>query len=176
MERLLWARDPPGTKADLVCPFMGFTAFKHFPVSSGSFPSRSLFAGFLMLTGISLQTLPFVARLNSSMGPGRTVVIKGEVNTNAKGSVSVSGCNNAAAAACNPAVTLSTISWGVSRANVISFIWKVRLLKPDEVRLLTTSSWRHLGFLWPDRRVAFLSTRPTLVELQGSSVRADHFY
>ncbi|XP_058525368.1 galectin-8 isoform X1 [Ochotona princeps] len=31
------------------------------------------------------KSLPFVARLNSSMGPGRTVVIKGEVNTNAKG-------------------------------------------------------------------------------------------
>lgn len=35
--------------------------------------------------GMSQFTLPFVARLNSSMGPGRTVVIKGEVNTNAKG-------------------------------------------------------------------------------------------
>ncbi|XP_052013322.1 galectin-8 isoform X1 [Apodemus sylvaticus] len=29
-------------------------------------------------------SLPFEARLNASMGPGRTVVIKGEVNTNAK--------------------------------------------------------------------------------------------
>ncbi|KAG5194589.1 hypothetical protein JEQ12_012865 [Ovis aries] len=36
-------------------------------------------------SGGSQLTLPFVARLNSSMGPGRTVVIKGEVNTNAKG-------------------------------------------------------------------------------------------
>ncbi|XP_068403657.1 galectin-8 isoform X4 [Eschrichtius robustus] len=36
-------------------------------------------------SGVSQFTLPFVARLNSSMGPGRTVVIKGEVNTNAKG-------------------------------------------------------------------------------------------
>ncbi|KAM9612882.1 galectin-8 isoform 1-T1 [Trichechus inunguis] len=36
-------------------------------------------------SGISQLTLPFAARLNSSMGPGRTVVIKGEVNTNAKG-------------------------------------------------------------------------------------------
>ncbi|XP_011374207.1 galectin-8 isoform X4 [Pteropus medius] len=35
--------------------------------------------------GLQQFTLPFVARLNSSMGPGRTVVIKGEVNTNAKG-------------------------------------------------------------------------------------------
>uniref|UniRef100_A0A2K6GYJ9 Galectin n=1 Tax=Propithecus coquereli TaxID=379532 RepID=A0A2K6GYJ9_PROCO len=31
------------------------------------------------------KTLPFIARLNSPMGPGRTVVIKGEVNTTAKG-------------------------------------------------------------------------------------------
>uniref|UniRef100_A0A8C6EJL0 Galectin n=1 Tax=Microcebus murinus TaxID=30608 RepID=A0A8C6EJL0_MICMU len=30
-------------------------------------------------------TLPFIARLNSPMGPGRTVVIKAEVNTTAKG-------------------------------------------------------------------------------------------
>ncbi|XP_021036001.1 galectin-8 isoform X1 [Mus caroli] len=29
-------------------------------------------------------SLPFEARLNASMGPGRTVVIKGEVNTNAR--------------------------------------------------------------------------------------------
>ncbi|XP_016055353.1 PREDICTED: galectin-8 isoform X1 [Miniopterus natalensis] len=35
--------------------------------------------------GMSQFTLPFVARLNSSMGPGRTVVVKGEVNTKAKG-------------------------------------------------------------------------------------------
>lgn len=35
--------------------------------------------------GMSQYTLPFVARLNSSMGPGRTVVVKGEVNTKAKG-------------------------------------------------------------------------------------------
>ncbi|XP_073912917.1 galectin-8 isoform X1 [Castor canadensis] len=31
------------------------------------------------------KSLPFKARLNSSMGPGRTVVIKGEVKTDAKG-------------------------------------------------------------------------------------------
>ncbi|KAM8816001.1 galectin-8 isoform 1-T2 [Rhynchonycteris naso] len=35
--------------------------------------------------GVSQFTLPFVARLNSSLGPGRTVVIKGEVNKNARG-------------------------------------------------------------------------------------------
>ncbi|XP_053460285.1 galectin-8 isoform X2 [Nycticebus coucang] len=38
------------------------------------------------LTAMSKEnTLPFIARLNSPMGPGRTVVIKGEVNTTAKG-------------------------------------------------------------------------------------------
>ncbi|XP_062938977.1 galectin-8 isoform X6 [Cynocephalus volans] len=36
-------------------------------------------------SGVTSFTLPFAARLNSPMGPGRTVVIKGEVNTNAKG-------------------------------------------------------------------------------------------
>ncbi|XP_004640898.1 galectin-8 isoform X4 [Octodon degus] len=35
-------------------------------------------------SGISQFTLPFEARLNSPMGPGRTVVIKGEVNMKAK--------------------------------------------------------------------------------------------
>ncbi|CAO2595226.1 Lgals8 [Lemmus lemmus] len=37
------------------------------------------------ILSMNQQSLPFEARLNTSMGPGRTVVIKGEVNTNAKG-------------------------------------------------------------------------------------------
>lgn len=91
--RVLWATQgsllgTPGAKADGVCPFMGFTvtAFQHscvWPV----FP-LDLSANFLVLTVVSLQTLPFVARLNSPMGAGRTVVVKGEVNRNAKGLVS----------------------------------------------------------------------------------------
>ncbi|KAM4828870.1 galectin-8 isoform 2-T2 [Thomomys bottae] len=36
-------------------------------------------------SGVSQFSLPFKARLNSPMGFGRTVVVKGEVNTNAKG-------------------------------------------------------------------------------------------
>lgn len=36
-------------------------------------------------SGVSHLALPFTSRLNIPMGPGRTVVIKGEVNTNAKG-------------------------------------------------------------------------------------------
>lgn len=39
--------------------------------------------------GMSQHTLPLSVRLNSPMGPGRTVVIKGEVNKNAKGSFKV---------------------------------------------------------------------------------------
>uniref|UniRef100_A0A8C5KP21 Galectin n=2 Tax=Jaculus jaculus TaxID=51337 RepID=A0A8C5KP21_JACJA len=35
-------------------------------------------------SGMSQMSLPFEARLNSPMGPGRTIVIKGEVHTNAK--------------------------------------------------------------------------------------------
>ncbi|XP_004473191.1 galectin-8 isoform X1 [Dasypus novemcinctus] len=39
----------------------------------------------ILPTNCFSKTLPFVARLNTSMGPGRTIVIKGEVNANAKG-------------------------------------------------------------------------------------------
>lgn len=56
----------------------------------GHLPPRWHPAGFLVPAVVSLQTLPFVARLNSSMGPGRTVVIKGEVNAKAKGWVPLS--------------------------------------------------------------------------------------
>lgn len=67
----------------------GFTRSWSLNIKSvfGELSHKTPFCSFLVLTVISLQTLPFVARLNSSMGPGRTVVIKGEVNTNAKGSV-----------------------------------------------------------------------------------------
>ena len=75
------------SRAVLTAGVYRIMTFDHCPVSSDSFPMRSLSAGFLALTVVSLQTLPFTARLNSSMGPGRTVVIKGEVNKTAKGSV-----------------------------------------------------------------------------------------
>ncbi|XP_052013326.1 galectin-8 isoform X2 [Apodemus sylvaticus] len=46
---------------------------------------QSMETSTLGLTQINREnSLPFEARLNASMGPGRTVVIKGEVNTNAK--------------------------------------------------------------------------------------------
>ncbi|KAJ8794083.1 hypothetical protein J1605_019075 [Eschrichtius robustus] len=53
--------------------------------SKGSPANHTLTCAKILPTDCLSKTLPFVARLNSSMGPGRTVVIKGEVNTNAKG-------------------------------------------------------------------------------------------
>ncbi|XP_053460283.1 galectin-8 isoform X1 [Nycticebus coucang] len=47
--------------------------------------SHSLTCTKILPTNCLTKTLPFIARLNSPMGPGRTVVIKGEVNTTAKG-------------------------------------------------------------------------------------------
>ncbi|XP_006895436.1 PREDICTED: galectin-8 isoform X1 [Elephantulus edwardii] len=47
--------------------------------------SHSLNCSKILPTSCVLKTLPFVARLHSSMGPGRTIVIKGEVNAAAKG-------------------------------------------------------------------------------------------
>ncbi|XP_023364790.1 galectin-8 [Otolemur garnettii] len=47
--------------------------------------SHSLTCTKILPTNCLPKTLPFIARLNSPMGPGRTVVIKGEVNTTAKG-------------------------------------------------------------------------------------------
>lgn len=83
----LTARDPSGTKADVARPLWGLRGQRPsvWPVVPCM---RSHSADFPVLTAVSFQTLPFVARLNSSMGPGRTVVIKGEVNTKAKGLVS----------------------------------------------------------------------------------------
>lgn len=83
----LTARDPSGTKADVARPLWGLRGQRPsvWPVVPCM---RSHSVDFPVLTAVSFQTLPFVARLNSSMGPGRTVVIKGEVNTKAKGLVS----------------------------------------------------------------------------------------
>ncbi|XP_042815941.1 galectin-8 isoform X3 [Panthera tigris] len=76
-------------------------------------------------------TLPFVARLNSSMGPGRTVVIKGEVNTNAKGfNVDlISGKSKDIALHLNPRLNIKAFvrnsflheSWGEEERNITSF-------------------------------------------------------
>ncbi|ELW68115.1 Galectin-8 [Tupaia chinensis] len=76
-------------------------------------------------------TLPFVARLNSPMGPGRTVVVKGEVNTNAKGfNVDlVAGKSKDIALHLNPRLNIKAFvrnsflqeSWGEEERSITSF-------------------------------------------------------
>ncbi|XP_011374203.1 galectin-8 isoform X1 [Pteropus medius] len=71
----------PSSKGDTdkIVPRTGYTK------SRGSAAQHTLTCAKILPINCLSKTLPFVARLNSSMGPGRTVVIKGEVNTNAKG-------------------------------------------------------------------------------------------
>lgn len=81
--------------------------------------------------GVSQLTLPFVARLNSPMGPGRTVVIKGEVNKNAKGfNVDLlSGKSKNIALHLNPRLNIKAFvrnsfiqeSWGEEERNITCF-------------------------------------------------------
>ncbi|XP_027626635.1 galectin-8 isoform X5 [Tupaia chinensis] len=76
-------------------------------------------------------TLPFVARLNSPMGPGRTVVVKGEVNTNAKGfNIDlVAGKSKDIALHLNPRLNIKAFvrnsflqeSWGEEERSITSF-------------------------------------------------------
>nr|XP_055164802.1 galectin-8 isoform X4 [Nyctereutes procyonoides] len=76
-------------------------------------------------------TLPFTARLNSSMGPGRTVVIKGEVNKTARGfNVDlVSGKSKDIALHLNPRLNIKAFvrnsflheSWGEEERNITCF-------------------------------------------------------
>ncbi|XP_046509701.1 galectin-8 isoform X2 [Equus quagga] len=93
---------------------------------------RSTQASTLELTEISREnTLPFVARLNSSMGPGRTIVVKGEVNTNAKRfNVDLkSGKSKDIALHLNPRFNTKAFvrnsflqeSWGEEERNITSF-------------------------------------------------------
>lgn len=82
-------------------------------------------------SGMSQLTLPFAARLNTSMGPGRTVFIKGEVNTNAKGfNVDlISGKTKDIALHLNPRLNSKAFvrnsflqeSWGEEERNITSF-------------------------------------------------------
>ncbi|XP_075388424.1 galectin-8 isoform X3 [Tenrec ecaudatus] len=77
------------------------------------------------------NTLPFAARLNSSMGPERTVVIKGEVHRNAKGfNVDlVAGKSRDIALHLNPRLNSKAFvrnsflqdSWGEEERNITSF-------------------------------------------------------
>ncbi|XP_069911677.1 galectin-8 isoform X5 [Oryctolagus cuniculus] len=82
-------------------------------------------------SGTPQFSLPFVARLNSSMGPGRTVVIKGEVNTGAKGfNVDlIAGKSKDIALHLNPRLNLKAFvrnsflqeSWGEEERNITCF-------------------------------------------------------
>uniref|UniRef100_A0A2K6CFC8 Galectin n=1 Tax=Macaca nemestrina TaxID=9545 RepID=A0A2K6CFC8_MACNE len=79
----------------------------------------------------SFNDLPFAARLNTPMGPGRTVVVKGEVNTNAK-SFNVdllAGKSKDIALHLNPRLNIKAFirnsflqeSWGEEERNITSF-------------------------------------------------------
>uniref|UniRef100_A0A2K5QHC0 Galectin n=1 Tax=Cebus imitator TaxID=2715852 RepID=A0A2K5QHC0_CEBIM len=77
------------------------------------------------------KSLPFTARLNTPMGPGRTVVVKGEVNTNAKGfNVDLlAGKSKDIALHLNPRLNIKAFvrnsflqeSWGEEERNITSF-------------------------------------------------------
>ncbi|KAI2521949.1 galectin 8 [Homo sapiens] len=77
------------------------------------------------------KRLPFAARLNTPMGPGRTVVVKGEVNANAK-SFNVdllAGKSKDIALHLNPRLNIKAFvrnsflqeSWGEEERNITSF-------------------------------------------------------
>lgn len=82
-------------------------------------------------SGLSQLSLPFEAQLNASMGPGRTVVIKGEVNTNAKGfNVDlVAGKSKDIALHLNPRLNIKAFvrnsfiqdAWGEEERNITCF-------------------------------------------------------
>ncbi|KAB1271255.1 Galectin-8 [Camelus dromedarius] len=113
------------------CLSKGVLAFKRCLVCLDRLPARPRSAGFLVLTVVSSQTLPYVAKLNSSMGPGRTVVIKGEVNTCAKGfNVNLrSAKSRAIALHLNPRLNSKAFvrnsflqeSWGEEERNITCF-------------------------------------------------------
>uniref|UniRef100_A0A3Q2I565 Galectin n=1 Tax=Equus caballus TaxID=9796 RepID=A0A3Q2I565_HORSE len=99
--------------------------------SKGSTASHTLTCAKILRTNCWSKTLPFVARLNSSMGPGRTIVVKGEVNTNAK-SFNVdlkSGKSKDIALHLNPRLNIKAFvrnsflqeSWGEEERNITSF-------------------------------------------------------
>nr|XP_020767480.1 galectin-8 isoform X2 [Odocoileus virginianus texanus] len=99
--------------------------------SKGSPANHTLTCAKILPTNCLSKTLPFLARLNSSMGPGRTVVIKGEVNTNAKGfSVDLlSGKSKDIALHLNPRLNMKAFvrnsflqeAWGEEERNITCF-------------------------------------------------------
>ncbi|XP_064343904.1 galectin-8 isoform X3 [Camelus dromedarius] len=99
--------------------------------SKGSTASHTLTCAKILPTNCLSKTLPYVAKLNSSMGPGRTVVIKGEVNTCAKGfNVNLrSAKSRAIALHLNPRLNSKAFvrnsflqeSWGEEERNITCF-------------------------------------------------------
>ncbi|XP_029403499.1 galectin-8 isoform X2 [Mus pahari] len=93
---------------------------------------QSMETSVLGLTQINREnSLPFEARLNASMGPGRTVVIKGEVNANARSfNVDlVSGKSRDIALHLNPRLNVKAFvrnsflqdAWGEEERNITCF-------------------------------------------------------
>ncbi|XP_070257451.1 galectin-8 isoform X1 [Myotis yumanensis] len=99
--------------------------------SKGSTAHHTLTCAKILPINYLSKTLPFVARLNSSMGPGRTVVIKGEVNSKAKGfNVDlISGKSKDIALHLNPRLNSKAFirnsflqeSWGEEERNITCF-------------------------------------------------------
>ncbi|XP_032739000.1 galectin-8 isoform X2 [Lontra canadensis] len=99
--------------------------------SKGSTAHHTLTCAKILPTGCLSKTLPFTARLNSSMGPGRTVFIKGEVNKTAKGfNVNlVSGKSKDIALHLNPRLNIKAFvrnsflheAWGEEERNITCF-------------------------------------------------------
>ncbi|XP_019602525.2 galectin-8 isoform X3 [Rhinolophus sinicus] len=99
--------------------------------SRGSTVSHSLTCAKILPINCLSKTLPFVARLNSPMGAGRTVVVKGEVNRNAKGfNVDLlSGKSKDIALHLNPRLNAKAFvrnsfiqeSWGEEERNITCF-------------------------------------------------------
>ncbi|XP_019507349.1 PREDICTED: galectin-8 isoform X1 [Hipposideros armiger] len=99
--------------------------------SKGSAVNHTLTCAKILPTNCLSKTLPFVARLNSPMGPGRTVVIKGEVNKNAKGfNIDLlSGKSKNIALHLNPRLNIKAFvrnsfiqeSWGEEERNITCF-------------------------------------------------------
>ncbi|XP_054568948.1 galectin-8 isoform X1 [Eptesicus fuscus] len=99
--------------------------------SKGSTAHHTLTCAKILPINCLSKTLPFVARLNSSMGPGRTVVIKGEVNAKAKGfNVDlISGKSKDIALHLNPRLNSKAFirnsflqeSWGEEERNITCF-------------------------------------------------------
>uniref|UniRef100_A0A8C6DXI3 Galectin n=1 Tax=Moschus moschiferus TaxID=68415 RepID=A0A8C6DXI3_MOSMO len=117
----------PSNRGD-ICKIVPRTVYTK---SKGSPANHTLTCAKILPTNCLSKTLPFVARLNSSMGPGRTVVIKGEVNANAKGFTVdlLSGKSKDIALHLNPRLNMKAFvrnsflqeAWGEEERNITCF-------------------------------------------------------